>query len=93
VYTVVRYSLLGKDQKNVVDAVAVSGSRPAALYMFTSDSRFNAEMNGYMVDGAIIEPPRSELDLTFNSSSNVSLEILDTSTGERSAYLIDSSDT
>jgi len=50
-------------------------------------------MNGYMVDGAIIEPPRSELDLTFNSSSNVSLEILDTSTGERSAYLIDSSDT
>jgi len=50
-------------------------------------------MNGYMVDGAIIEPPRSELDLIFNSSSNVSLEILDTSTGERSAYLIDSSDT
>jgi len=88
-----RYSLLGKDQKNVVDAVAVTGSRPAALYTFTSDSRFNAEMNGYMVDGAIIEPPRSELDLIFNSSSNVSLEILDTSTGERSAYLIDSSDT
>ena len=70
----------------------VTQSLPAAIYMFTSDSPFNAEMNSYMVDGAIIDPPaQPSLSLNFNLSSDLDLETFNTTAGAETVFLVDDS--
>lgn len=36
----------------------VTQSRPAGLYMYTTDSLFNAQMSNYMASGKVITPPK-----------------------------------
>ena len=56
--------------------MAVTNNVPAALYMYTSDSRFNDEqMTEYIIDGQIIVPPdmqAQELSGGFNDSLSTS---------------------
>ena len=62
------------------------------MYIFTSDSPFNAEMNSYLVDGAIIDPPaQPSLSLNFNFSGDLNLETFNTTAGAETFFLVDDS--
>ena len=77
---------------DLTDWGPVTQSQPAGLYMFTSDSPFNAEMNDYMIHGTVINPPlQVHLEASANITGGLSLELLNTTTNGTEMFLVDDS--